>query len=215
MKKRFALILCSLAMVCWSGMASTAGASITIAASEYAMGSGTIATNRQVLANAEVYDTLYDDKPVGENGVNFVSLGLGGSLILSLNGGSIIDSDGTDFILFETTYDSNADNWDSYKETANVYVYNGQYNSNVDDWVYLGEARQDGHFDLSTIILATGFTTAIKIVDISLNYGQTGDGYDVDGLSLIHTSTVPLPGAAILFGSGLLGLVGLRRREIV
>ena len=31
---------------------------------------------------------------------------------------------------------------------------------------------------------------------------------------LVRTSTVPLPGAAILFGSGLLGLVGLRRRQI-
>lgn len=31
---------------------------------------------------------------------------------------------------------------------------------------------------------------------------------------LVRTSTVPLPGAAVLFGSGLLGLIGLRRRQI-
>lgn len=39
-----------------------------------------------------------------------------------------------------------------------------------------------------------------------------------DGLSqdlIVRTSAVPLPGAAILFGTGLLGLVGLRRRQIV
>ena len=204
MKKRFALIVCTLAMVCWSGMALAVSTPITITASDYNMGSGFIVAERQVLSNAEFYDGKYDDKPVG-SGVNFVSLGLGGSLILSLNGGSIIDGDGDDFILRETTYEPNWDAWENYKETAKVFAFNGN------DWVQFSNlAKQDGYFDLSTIGLA--FTTAIKIVDIST---QAGDGYDVDGLELIHTSPVPLPGAALLFGSGLLGLVGLRRREIV
>lgn len=192
--------------------ASTASATITITASDY-LPTGSIAANRQVLANAEVYDPAYDDKPVGTTGVNFVSLGIGGSLILSLNGGAIVDGSGNDFILYETTYGDNADNWDHYKETAEVYAYNGLYRAGGTDWVkFFNNAQQDGYFDLANIILSAGFTTAIKIFDIST---QAGDGYDVDGLSLINTSAVPLPGAAILFGSGLLGLVGLRRRDIV
>lgn len=213
MKKRFVLIVCSLAMVCWSGMASTAGASITITASDYMIGTGSIAANRQVLTNAEFYDGDYDDKPVGDNGVNFVSLGLGGSLILSLNGGAIVDGEGDDFILFETTYAPNNDHWAEYPETAEVYAYNGQYTAGGSDWLkFHHNAEQDGYFDLAKIFLTAGFTTAIKIIDIST---QTGDGYDVDGLSLIHTAPVPIPGAAILLGSGLLGLVGLRRRQRV
>ncbi len=44
-------------------------------------------------------------------------------------------------------------------------------------------------------------------------YPTTGSaGFDLDAIGVIHQATVPIPGALWLFGSGLLGLFGLRRR---
>lgn len=160
------------------------------------------------------YDASIDDQ---SGQMNFVSLGFGGSVVLTFDR-AIKDGAGSDFTVYETTWGSNADNWSSYKETVQVYGYKGNYDPNVtfndpsldSNWVLIGTAQQDGSLDLQ----GTGLTrtAALLFLDVSRESGFTGggDGYDIDGV--VATNQVPIPAAVWLLGSGLLGLVGLRRR---
>ena len=42
---------------------------------------------------------------------------------------------------------------------------------------------------------------------------ENGEAHDLSHLSIYETSEVPVPAAALLFGSGLLGIVGVARRK--
>ncbi|MGE4292346.1 MAG: hypothetical protein AB7E32_09065 [Desulfovibrio sp.] len=169
--------------------------------------SGTIDPLRSDPTNALSYDPLTDDQSGVEN---FTSLGFGGSIVLTFSN-AIVDGAGIDLQIFESTWGAQADNWGSYKETAEVWAYNGVYSGQAlgdPGWVLLGTAQQDGAFDFNGLISST---TALLLRDISLASGFTGggDGYDLDGV--VANYATPLPAALWIFGGGLMGLAGMRR----
>lgn len=213
--RKVALVSAVFVALVWAAQAYAVTPPIGYA--DYFSGDGITEAARKDPTKALAYDDAYDDKALADGSYNFVSLGFGGSIILKVLDGYTItntNGDGYDFKLFETTYDKNADLWENYKETAHVYAYKGQYDPNGSDWFDLGLAYQDGEFDLGTLL----FTTAIKIVDVSRENGftGTGDGYDLDGMVIRNVGNpVPVPGAALLLGSALLGVVGIRRTRTV
>ena len=115
--------------------------------------------------------------------INFVSLGMGGELVLEFNN-LILNEVGNDIEIVETTFGSKT--YDDYKEKAKVYA-----SQDGIDWSYLGIAYLDEELDLDNGTLASDETTTfvlkwakyVKIIDTSI---QQGDGYDVDGVKAIH-----------------------------
>lgn len=115
---------------------------------------------------------------VNEDEMNFVSLGLGGELILKFDN-LIENAVGDDIQVIETTY--NERTCEQYPEYVHVYA-----SQNGEDWTDLGDAKcQEGDptFDLGSLPWAK----YVKLVDESLN---AGDGFDVNGVRAINCLNV-------------------------
>lgn len=162
-------------------------------------------------ARADATNALGAPDPIiSSSGINFVSLGIGSADTQGI-GGSIILDFGTHFTgsatIYETTYEPRT----GYNEYADVYGLNVDTGS----WDFLGtvnnQPQGSGDYDGYTLdFLVDGIFSQMKIVDTTFaNGGANGDGFDVNAVAVTPT---PIPGAALLLGSGLVGLVGLRRR---
>jgi len=107
---------------------------------------------------------------------NFVSLGLGGELVLEFDN-LILNKTGDDIEVVETSWGSPTCN--TYPERINVYA-----SQNGIDWEDLGSGCLDSTFDLGGL----DWAKYVKINDTTVlgenNYN--GDGYDVDAVKAIH-----------------------------
>lgn len=129
-------------------------------------------------------------QPQGDDSENFVALGFGGTLILSMDGQAQALPDVNDLEVVETTF--GVKTCTSYEERADVYVSQQIVAdaSEIDDsqFVLVGQSCTNGaSFD---VFGQTGFSyfTLVKIVDVTPEAAQLDgrDGYDVDGVIALN-----------------------------
>ena len=111
-------------------------------------------------------------------GVNFVSLGFNGSLILKFDY-AVFDGEGADIQVVETSF--GAPSCESYGERAH---FEGSING--EDWVELGELCLDGTLDLAQAGVYAIQYLKIKERSPMSDFPNSADGYDVDGVIYLH-----------------------------
>lgn len=107
-----------------------------------------------------------------DNGLNFVSLGFGGELIVEFDE-DIVNTPGLDIRVSETSPTSPTCN--QYPEMVRVYA-----SQDGENWSDLGSACLDSEFELGTLDKAR----YIRMVDesVSSHFNHAADGYDVDAV---------------------------------
>lgn len=114
--------------------------------------------------------------PQGTEVVNFVSLGFGGQLVLSLDYAKF-NQPGWDLQLVETTYGNPI--CDDYPESVQIEV-----SKDLENWEYVDEVCLDGYVDVQF----TDWFRYIRLMDRSpkTQFSGSADGYDVDGVLTIQ-----------------------------
>lgn len=114
----------------------------------------------------------------GGNGINFVSLGFGGSLIGKFDF-VVFNQEGLDLQIIETSFGNPSCN--NYPEKAQISV-----SKNGIDFIPLGELCQDGAMELGS----SAWIQYVKFVDSSplssTRFNGAADGYDVDAVVDLH-----------------------------
>lgn len=201
MKTRILILTC-LALLA-VGSSAYAATTYATSASYYGDISG-VAEARAYVENA-LGDPDADPFVTGSN-IDFMSLGKNGSGVYSF--GKDFDSSVT---IYETTWGKRA----GYNEYAQVLG-----STDGEKWLSLGYVNNQsydgytlnfsGTFSYLMITDITSIATQGLLGDVWVGTAATGDGFDVNAVSI---SSTPIPGAVWLLGSGLLGLVGIRRRR--
>ncbi|MCX2742738.1 choice-of-anchor D domain-containing protein [Mangrovivirga sp. M17] len=121
-------------------------------------------------------------EPQENDNFNFVSLGFGGSIEIAL-GCEVLDREGDDLLIVETSFRDGSSSCLSYPEKAKI-----EASENGIDWFVVSEEIcRDGSIDLADGGLEKA--SYLRITDISdpADFrGGNADGYDLDGIIVIN-----------------------------
>lgn len=96
------------------------------------------------------------------------------------------------------------DTW--YRLTLDIDVAGNTYDVTLDDKY---NEHTSGIFTATDI---SAFSDLSSLTALSFMVGGAGDAFGNGTFFVDNVSTVPIPGAMFLFGSGMIGLVGIRKK---
>jgi len=129
----------------------------------------------------------------------------------------VVDGSGSDFNVYEVDYGSVEFHLMTVSVSLDGITFVDVKTSEASGVRIPGDSvHGNNSYFRSYDLFGTGLIAAqyIRIVGLGSNPnpGHTTD-FDLDAVGLIHHSTVPIPGAIFLLGSGLLGIAGVKRRS--
>ena len=145
-----------------------------------------------------------------------VFYGLGGQIVVFDFGRSyILNGTGQDFNIYEVDHGAvEFSKIDVFVSQDNVTWY--QVDDSMADGVRItgDEAHNNDSFFKSYNLEIVGLDWAryLKIDGVGTGSAGGTSAFDLDAVGAINHAVVPIPGAVWLLGSGLVGLLGLRRR---
>jgi hypothetical protein len=139
--------------------------------------------------------------PPDPNNYKFVAIDRPEILILAFTDNTAYDGPGADLKIYEFG--------------ADTAVANVSGSMNGTDWVFLGQFTSSDVFDEFEIDLATTGLSYVNFLQFEgRNNRGNPEGFDLDAVEALNSGVyIPIPGAVWLLGSGLAGLVILRRRK--
>lgn len=153
------------------------------------------------------WDTRTYSAPEGQN---FVQLTAGaGAGVYTVLSQTFTVKAGEQFTLSgKAAFDGNDEYSEEFNDDAYVKLSNGTttvdlWNSNIET---VGDYASTKWQDWTTSLLTEGTYT------LSFAVANQGDNFN-NSVALFDVNPVPVPNAMLLLGSGLLGLVGLRRKQ--
>jgi hypothetical protein len=138
--------------------------------------------NNRTLPQSRSNPQLALGEPQENDNYNFVSLGFGGSITIQM-GCEVMDHEGPDLLIVETSFRDTDQSCNFYPETAKV-----EASEDGENWVVIAEEIcRDGEVDLADGGLSKA--SYIRITDTSIPESfraGNADGYDLDGIIVIN-----------------------------